>query len=214
MDKYYNNFDYFNITNKDKGFENLIILKKFKTMLQTLSYTCCVCCAIMMLNYLVGGGYNKKDEKHIAKLMNCVPYTGTDLKDALAYFEREGQKYNFNVISSISYQKNKNGLCFPTFRKFKKFVIDMLNKGYPILVENVDYGGHYKVIIGYDSVDENYENDMLIFADPSDFNDGKRDGYSIFPADRFFNMWFDNHCLSEKYRLQPFIVLTKNTKKA
>ena len=60
MDKYYNNFDYFNITNKEKGFENLIILKKFKTMLQTLSYTCCVCCAIMMLNYLVGGGITRK----------------------------------------------------------------------------------------------------------------------------------------------------------
>ena len=57
---------------------------------------------------------------------------------------------------------------------------------------NVDYGGHYKVIIGYDEVDKNPDHDMLIFADPLDLNDGVQDGYNYFPADRFFYMWFDN----------------------
>ena len=88
-------------------------------------------------------------------------------------------------------------------------LFEKLNKNIPIIVENVDYGGHYKVIIGYDCVNDNPEEDMLIFADPSDFNDGDRDGYTIFPAERFFYMWFDDHCLSSQYRKQPFIAVEK-----
>lgn len=140
--------------------------------------------------------------------MNCRPFPlGTNLKDLVKFLDSFVKDNNLAVVSSINYKKNKDGLCFPTFKQFKNFVISMLKKSYPIIVENVDYGGHYKIIIGYDCVNNNYANDMLIFADPSDFNDNNKDGYSIFAAERFFYMWFDNHCFDEEDRLQPFVLI-------
>ena len=44
-------------------------------------------------------------------------------------------------------------------------------KRYPIIIENVEAGGHYRVIFGYDELSrftKNENNDMLIFSDPAD----------------------------------------------
>ena len=212
MSKYYQDYDYFNLKSGG-GNKGLVIINHFKTFQQTDPSTCASCCALMVLNYLnlQGGELTKKNELKFAKMMNCRPYPlGTDLRDLVNFLKPIAENNDYKLISSLDYKKDKNGLCFSTFKQFKKFAIDMLKNSCPIIVENVDYGGHYKVIIGYDCVNDNYENDMLIFADPSDFNDNNRDGYSVFPAERFFFMWFDNHCLSEKDRLQPFVALKKN----
>ena len=81
--------------------------------------------------------------------------------------------------------------------------------GYPILVESVYYGGHYQVIIGYDSRTENggYLNDVLIFADSSDKTDDYIDGYTYFSAFKFFRMWFDDRFLPIEHRQQPYVVV-------
>lgn len=208
MAKYYVDYDYFNLENT----KDLYIISHFKTFQQSNPSTCAACCALMVLKHLNiwKKEFNRADELKVAEKVHCRPFPlGTDLKDLVNFLKPIANKNNYTLINSIEYKKNKDGLCFSTFKKFKNFVINMIKKSCPIIVENVDYGGHYKVIIGYDCVNDNYENDMLIFADPSDFNDNNRDGYSIFPAERFFYMWFDNHCLSEKDRLQPFITLKK-----
>ena len=89
---------------------------------------------------------------------------------------------------------------------FKKFVVDNLSAGTPIMVENVEYGGHWRVIVGYDTLGtENLFDDMLIFADPFDTSDHKSDGFAVGSADRFFNMWFDHSVLPENEREQPWL---------
>lgn len=144
-------------------------------------------------------------------MMKTKPYpVGTNLPNFVNFFKSiTDENHHYSIISSIDYPKNKNGLCFPTFESFKAFVISNIKEGNLLVLENVDYGGHYKIVLGYDSVNDNYEEDMLIFADSSDLNDGAKDGVGVFPADRFFYMWFDHHCLSSKYRLQPFAVIKR-----
>jgi hypothetical protein len=66
-----------------------------------------------------------------------------------------------------------------------------LQKGIPIIVDNIDWSGHYRVIIGYDTMgDDCFENDVLIMADPYDTTDHLQDGYGIELAARFYYMWF------------------------
>ena len=102
---------------------------------------------------------------------------------------------------------------FVSLESFFAFVLSNLKNKIPVIVENIDYGGHYKVIIGID-IKENYCDDIIIFADPYDKNDGKTDGYNYFYAERFYNMWFDEHCLEDNLKIQPFIaVYGKNSKK-
>ena len=115
--------------------------------------------------------------------------------------------FNFDIYSSIDAPRDENGLCFSTYLKFKNFVLDNLKLGYPIIVENIDWGGHYKIIIGFDSPSSKIEQDMLIFADPYDSYDGNYDGYNYCAAEQFFDMWFDDHCLEKKYKKQPFILV-------
>ena len=76
-------------------------------------------------------------------------------------------------------------------RQFPQFVQGKLQKGIPIIVDNIDWGGHYRIIIGYDTMgDDCFENDVLIMADPYDTTDHLQDGYGIEPAARFYYMWF------------------------
>ena len=214
MGKYYKHYNYYDLKDSETvgEFSRLTILDNFKTFQQRKNNTCAPCCAIMMLNYLGDYRFTDKDEMRVAKMMKTRAYPyGTDLKNVVDFFHQmSDDEHKYTCISSIEYKRDKIGLCFSTFKRFKNFILDNLKSGYPILVENVDYGGQYKIIIGYDCVSENAEEDMLIFVDPSDLNDGLNDGYTTFPAERFFYMWFDDHCLSEEYRRQPFVILKKD----
>ena len=69
----------------------------------------------------------------------------------------------------------------------------------PIIVENVDWGGHWRVIMGYDSMGTKHTGDDVLFmADPFDTSDHLQDGYNILSAERFFYMWFDSQLFSKK----------------
>lgn len=192
-------------------YTNLTLINHFQTLFQNYDHTCACVCAIMLLNFYNDNRFSKYNELDFAKLLKTRPYPyGTKLTSLVNFFKKiSNDVYKYEVISSIDYKRDKKGLCFSTFKDFKAFVLENLKNGYPIIVENVDYGGHYKIIIGYDCINDNSDEDILIFADPSDVNDGKRDGYYIFPADRFYYMWFDDHCFKKKYRKQPFIVVKK-----
>ncbi len=211
MSKYLKKFDFYNIDKLLQDSKMLAYLKQFKTIQQKYDHTCGPCCALMVLHYFKDKRFALTDEIKIADIMGTKPFPiGTDLPNIVNFFKNNiNEEKIYKVISSIEYPKDKDGLCFSSFDDFKTFVISKLKNNTPIIVENVDYGGHYKVIIGYDCVNDNSEEDMLIFADPSDFNDGDRDGYTVFPAERFFYMWFDDHCLSPQYRKQPFVAIEK-----
>ena len=78
----------------------------------------------------------------------------------------------------------------------------------PIMVENVEWGGHWRVIIGLDTMgtDDNISDDVLIMVDPFDTTDHNQDGYALDSVDRFFSMWFDHNMLPKGERNQPWLV--------
>lgn len=74
--------------------------------------------------------------------------------------------------------------------------VEMLRRnvqlGIPTLVEWIDWGGHWVVVVGIDDKGtEASDDDDIIFADPWDRIDGVSDGLTRFNLERFDSMWFD-----------------------
>ncbi len=91
---------------------------------------------------------------------------------------------------------------------FVTWITNHINDGNGILVEWVDWDGHWQVIIGYDTMGTpSIGDDIIIFADPYDTGDHWQDGYYYYPAERFFYMWEDRNVAPKPYQLQPYIVL-------
>lgn len=177
---YYATPDFYNM--KSEGC--LVILPCFKTYQQTTEYTCAPAAALMVEQYVMGKQLTRDDELRIAEGCKTQSFRGehpgTDMKEMVCYYTREG----WEVHSTYTDGKVSR-------RQFPQFVIDNLRNNTPIIVDNIDWGGHYRVIIGYDTMgDEYFENDVLIMADPYDTTDHLQDGYGIESATRFYYMWF------------------------
>ena len=173
-----------------------IILEKYPTYQQKSDFSCGPACALTILNYF---GNREYDEAILVKKMGTKPYIGTNLSNMAKFFEEIG----WEVESSVNFEPMKDD------EAFQQFVIRNLSEGKPIMVENVEYGGHWRVIIGYDGMGtENTYDDVLIFADPFDTSDHAQDGYGVESFDRFYSMWFDHNMLPESERNQPWLIAT------
>ena len=66
------------------------------------------------------------------------------------------------------------------------FIQQALKEGNPIAIGWNDWGGHWQVIIGYDTMGtETQQDDVFIVADPYDTTDHCQDGYGVLMAERF-----------------------------
>lgn len=187
---YFKRPDFFNLVS-DK---NLTILSNYPTYQQTTEYSCGPAAALTVLEY-----YNHKNftEKYLIKEMKTSSETGTTVKRMSDYFRNIG----WNVKQNQGEQNT-----FDTYEKFADFVIQQLKQGRPILVENTVWGGHWRVIIGYDTIGtSSILDDVLIFADPYDTADHNQDGYTIGNGQEFFWSWFE-YKFQENERYQPFVV--------
>lgn len=183
-------------TMKSKG--SLTILSKYPTYQQTTEYTCGSAAALTVFKY-----YNiyYYDEMQLAAEMKTSNKVGTNPADMVNFFKSIG----WNVQSSLDSKP------FKEYAEFQNFVIENLKNGRPIMVENIEWGGHWRVIIGYDSMKtDSYLDDVLIFADPYDTSDHKQDGYTVGSSCRFFSMWFDHALLPEDQRNQPYVIAYPN----
>lgn len=196
--KYYFNYDFYNM----KSDEQLTIITNFKTRQATIDYACGPNAVLMILNYFGDYSLNERD---VFERVKCKQPGGTKIYDIAEFLKQE----NFIIETSIEKQKNESGKIFDSMEDFRDFVILNLKRGYPILVESVYYGGHYQVIIGYDKRSENddYKNDVIIFADSNDSTDDYKDGYNYFSAYKFYKMWFDDRFFPEEHRIQPYILV-------
>ncbi len=181
---YFKTPDFYNM----KSGGSLTLLEHYKTYQQTTAYTCGPAAALTVVVHFKGAPLD--DELKIAKFMDTGTPTsfspGTTTRGMSKYFEHLG----WTVQSSVADKK----MTPQDYDSFKKFVLNNLQRNVPIMVENVELGGHWRVIIGYDDMgDKESGNDVLIMADPYDTADHLQDGYSIVPAKRFFYMWFDAH---------------------
>ncbi|MBP2649410.1 MAG: hypothetical protein H6Q74_235 [Firmicutes bacterium] len=192
---YYCSQDYYNL--KSSG--TLTILSNYKTYQQTTEITCGPAAALTVLNHY---GNTSWDELKIAKIMGTKPGTGTDTKGMVKFFKMIGWEVNSSLTAA-----NKNGASFATEQDFKSFVIANLKNNTPIIVENIDWGGHWRVIIGYDTMGtDTIADDVLIMADSYDTGDHYQDGYIVNPVEKFYYMWFDAHMLPLGQQQQQWIV--------
>ncbi|MGI6263212.1 MAG: papain-like cysteine protease family protein [Succiniclasticum sp.] len=163
---------------------SLTVLSHYPVKQQETEYTCGPAAAWTVTKYFLGTAPD--DEMAIARIMDThtavMKDPGTNTRGMSRYFEQKG----WTVHNSL---KDGSPKDYPAF---KAFVLKNLQARTPIMVENIDWGGHWRVIIGFDTMgDDKDANDVLLVADPYDTTDHAQDGYGIVPAQRFYYMWFD-----------------------
>ncbi|MGN1005589.1 MAG: C39 family peptidase, partial [Aristaeellaceae bacterium] len=195
---YFSTLDFYNMTSTD----TLTILSNFKTIQQSSEWSCGVTSALMVLEwYGLRGDYT---EETLAQLRpNGLKPGATSLSQLIAIFDGVG---GFDCYSAIDAGEDVYGIF--TF----DFIQETLAAGNPILIGWNDWGGHWQVIIGYDTMGtETTQDDVIIVADPYDTTDHNQDGYGVYSAERFlYNFTFYNFFDEESGELNDmcFLVAT------
>ena len=202
-------------TMQSKG--SLTILPRFKTYQQSREYSCGPAAALM-----VAWHFGKTDDHELGiadsmkthqdlngnnsqtpGLANERGEWGTSTDRMLRYFDHIGWK----TQSSLDKDKADKTPHFATQEAFTLWLLDNLRNNTPVLVEWLDWGGHWQVVIGHDSMGTlDVADDILIMADPYDTSDHLQDGYYVVNAQRFFYMWKDDAILPESQSSQQWIV--------
>ena len=182
--------DIFNFTSN----EHLTILSHFKTRQQSTGYTCAPIAAAMVVEHFLGK--LPHDEMEMASIMQTNNINGTTIRGLANYFQQLG----WQVSSSVDSNTPKD------FSSFKDFVLENLQNNTPIIIENIEWGGHYRVIIGYDTMGTSYlGDDVIILADSFDLADHVQDGYNIENAQKLYYMWFDAQLFSRSEQRNPWL---------
>ena len=177
--QYYPALDFYRM----KSTASLTILTNFKTYQQTTEATCGPAAALMVLYHF---GNKAWDELAIAKIMKTDDKVGTSTTGMVTFFKSIG----WNVKSSLKAAKH-DGKTFSSVKEFKDFTIQQLANNTPVMVENIDWAGHWRVIIGYDTMGtETTADDVMILGDSYDTGDHLQDGYVINSAEKFFYTWY------------------------
>lgn len=171
---YFYHADFYNAESGD----GLYILPQFKTIQQTSWWSCGVSCTEMVLEY-----YGKRadwNEQSLARLRENHEelHVGTCLDQIIDMFQAVG---GFELETTYDYADNPDAVTM-------SFIREHIAAGIPLIVGWNDWGGHWQIIIGYDTMGTEYEgDDVIIVADPFDTTDHNQDGYGVYSADRFIN---------------------------
>lgn len=193
---YFKSNDYYNMESTG----TLTILSKFRTQQQTSEWSCGVSSGMMVMDwYDALGGHN--EESLGAFRSNGLTPQGTSLRQLIQVFEGLG---GFNLYSTFDCVDNVNEVFT------LEFIRDTLKKGTPIMIGWNDWGGHWQVIIGYDTMGtETTQDDVIIVADSYDTTDHNQDGYGVYPAERFYyNFTFYNFFEEEELNDKVFLIAT------
>lgn len=173
---YFYSPDFYNMKSTDTKF----ILPHFKTMNQTSWWSCGQTCILMVLEYY--GLRENWNEKSLTKL--CDDHSKEHIGTCL-----------FQMIEMLKLSTNEKLELISTYdikdvdkMNTPHFFLEQLKNGFPVIIGWNDWGGHWEVIIGYDTMGtQTYEDDVLIITDPYDTSDHNQDGYGILSAARFIN---------------------------
>ena len=198
---YFKHPDFYNMISTD----TLTILSHFKTIQQSSEWSCGVASALMVLEwYGLRGEYN---EETLAALRPQGTAPGaTSLSEMIAMFEGVG---GFACYSAIDAGED----VYDIFTL--DYIQETLAAGNPIMIGWNDWGGHWQVIIGYDDMGtETEQDDVIIVADSYDTTDHNQDGYGIYPAERFiYNFTFYNFFSEESGELNDMCFLVATPEK-
>ncbi|MEG0403683.1 MAG: C39 family peptidase [Anaerorhabdus sp.] len=183
---YFTQLDFYNMESTD----TLTILPKFKTYQQTSEWSCGVVSALMVLDYY--GKLGDFNEETLSEFRtNGLAYEATSLESMIKIFEGVS---GFELDSTYNYtEENFDDISL-------EMIQDSLKNNVPVMVAWNDWGGHWQVIIGYDTMGtETQQDDVIIVADSYDTTDHNQDGYGVYSAERFFYNWTMYDFFSENY---------------
>ena len=177
----------FSINDTSDG--NLTLIK-VPSLQQASEFTCGAAVVIDNLQYYGQNG----DEMTIAEEMGTVPIYGVNVEQISKWFTDKG----WTVHSSLT--DGDGNLTM---------LQENLKAGIPTLVGWADWGGHWMVVTGYDTMGtDTVVDDIIIFADPYDVTDHTQDGYYRFPASRFYSLWFVPHWFPDMDAVRPWLTAT------
>lgn len=179
--------DFYNMTSS----KTLTMLTNFKTTQQVTDWTCGPSSALMVLEwYGMRGDLNEMD---LVSLRQNDKPGATTLRQMVSIFEglekNMGQKWDLYSTFDAKLDWDDGFYPYVSYKGERitlfDFVPQVLKEGKPIIIGWNDWGGHYQVIIGYDTMGtETTADDVLILADPYDTTDHHQDGYLIKSAER------------------------------
>ncbi|MBI5448623.1 MAG: peptidase C39 family protein [Gammaproteobacteria bacterium] len=160
--------------------QNLTLLE-VKAYQQTTNYSCGPAAIMSLLHYyhkLSDRDMNAKTELRIAKEMGSSTTLGSSSKQMATWLSQHGFEVKYGTQGTLHLLQNS------------------LKQGIPILVDWIDWGGHWVVVTGYHATSKNNQdgNDLLFLADSSAHYDSvpSLNNLITFNADRFSTMWFDS----------------------
>jgi len=168
----------------------VIPLKSFRQ--QMTNYSCGAAAAMTVLSYYGTPANNTvADEIRISHEMNpdVSDTNGINPEQMASWFNHRG--WNATWGTGGSYEMLQRNL----------------KNGIPTMVEWIDWGGHWVVVVGYDTRGtENVWDDVIIFADSVDCHDDRVDGITYFNYGEFDAMWFDAHYIPEPMQNRAYVV--------
>ncbi|MDR2605747.1 MAG: C39 family peptidase [Oscillospiraceae bacterium] len=170
-----------------KSTDTLTLLEGFKTIQQATEWTCGPTSALMVLEWY--GKRGDLNEMDLAALRGDPSPGATDLKEMIDIFEGLALLSDFphGLWDLYSTYDLEDSDYVP-----EDFIQNTLADGHPILLGWDDWGGHWQVIIGYDTMGtETTADDVLVLADPYDTTDHNQDGYYIISFERLYYNWLN-----------------------
>lgn len=188
---------------------SLKLLDNFKTIQQSTEWTCGVTSSLMTINW-----FNKNQERTSdpgkGQLETDISLaqqrqegkTGATYRDGMKQiFDYMNKEYNqdwvyfTNLDMDDPYGEESyiGDYCLQAGSEtpgWDGLIPYLLDKGIPMMIGSDEWGGHWQVIIGYDSMGtEGTQDDVLILAEPYDTTDHNQDGYTIKGFERLVYGW-------------------------
>jgi hypothetical protein len=188
--RYYTGIDVDTLKSNDHL--TVIPLKSFRQ--QVTNYSCGAVAAMTVMSYY-GKPVNNTDEEEIliAHQMNrnVSDTTGVNPEQLAGWFNRNGWNASWKTGGS------------------REMLLSNLKAGIPTMVEWIDWGGHWVVVVGYDTRGtETIWDDVILFADSVDCHDDRVDGITYANYGEFDAMWFDAHYFPAGMQNRAYVIAT------
>lgn len=184
---YYKHPDFYNMKSSD----TLTLLEEFKTIQQSTEWTCGLTCILMVMEW-----YGKRDGK---TELDLIPLRENDEPGATMLSQM------IKVFNSLGGWELTTTHDMTEEEPEVEFILNTLKSGAPVIIGWDEWGGHYQIVIGYDTMGtETTADDVLIVADPYDTTDHCQDGYVIHSFERLHYNWINTY--DDEVKRYAFVV--------
>ncbi|MDD5143299.1 C39 family peptidase [Methanoregula sp.] len=188
LPQYYTGIDFDSLETNDHL--TAIPLKSIRQ--QVTNYSCGAVAAMTVMSYY-NKPVNNTDEGEVLLAHEMYPEvsekTGINPEQMTAWFNRNGWNATWHTGGS------------------RDMLLSNLKAGIPTIVEWIDWGGHWVVVVGYDTRGtETVWDDVIIFADSVDCHDDRVDGITYANYGQFDAMWFDAHYFPQGMQDRVYVV--------